>query len=159
MREYFASLDQSAHPTSTDPRVRSITNFQELLLVAFREFSVITDEVIAGERKHHRSEVIVTLEAFAKRAGVRNLKTPGRFSKDQLSAIYDMIFKAIWETPSSRPVPPPSIDANGRPETRIGMNTFRTFLSYVASWACDEVLVSNGLQVSPSAHSIAWWVS
>ncbi|KAG8995847.1 hypothetical protein FRB94_008735 [Tulasnella sp. JGI-2019a] len=146
MREYFASLDQSAHPDSPDPRIRSITNFQELLLVAFREFSVITDEVIMNERKQHRTDVIVTLESFSKRGAVRNLKQPGRFTKDQLGSIYDMLFKAIWEAPATGSAAVTTLDATGRPETRIGMTTFRTFLSYIASWACDEVVVSNGLQ-------------
>ncbi|KAG8854425.1 hypothetical protein FRB96_007487 [Tulasnella sp. 330] len=146
MREYFASLDQSAHPTSSDPRIRSITNFQELLLVAFREFAIITDEVITNERKNLRTEVIVTLESFSKRGAVRNLKQPGRFSKDQLGAIYDMLFKAIWEAPPSGSAATTTLDPSGRPETRIGMTTFRTFLSYIASWACDEIVVSNGLQ-------------
>ncbi|KAH6888959.1 rab-GTPase-TBC domain-containing protein, partial [Coprinopsis sp. MPI-PUGE-AT-0042] len=46
MRDYFASLGESAHPDSPDVRTRAITNFQELLLVSFREFSIITDETI-----------------------------------------------------------------------------------------------------------------
>ena len=46
MREYFASLGDSAHPNSSDPRARAITRFQELLLVSFREFAVITDDTI-----------------------------------------------------------------------------------------------------------------
>ena len=44
MRTYFSTIGDSAHPNHPDPRVRAITNFQELLVVAFREFNVITDE-------------------------------------------------------------------------------------------------------------------
>lgn len=154
MRDYFASLDKSAHPESSDPRVRSITNFQELLLVAFREFAVITDEVILTERKAHRTDVVVSLESFSKRGAVRNLKHTGNFSKEQLSAIYDMLFKAIWEAPSTSRVAATTFDASGRPETRIGMTTFQVFLSYIASWACDEVVVNNGLQVGPGVFAI-----
>lgn len=147
MREYFASLGESAHPDATDPRVRHITNFQELLLVAFREFSVITDETIVSERKRFRTEVVMSLESFSRRAAVRNLRSAGRFTKDQLGAIYDLLFKAIWEVPPSGPSTVGAVDSSGRPETRIGINTFKMFLSYVVTWARDEVIVSNGFQV------------
>ncbi|KAG8901611.1 hypothetical protein FRC00_006004 [Tulasnella sp. 408] len=99
MRDYFGSLGDSAHPNSSDPRVKNITNFQELLLVAFREFSVITDETIISERKRFRAGVTSTLESFSKRAAIRNLKFTGRFSKEQCGSIYDLLFKAIWEEP------------------------------------------------------------
>ncbi|KIO20021.1 hypothetical protein M407DRAFT_82029 [Tulasnella calospora MUT 4182] len=146
MRDYFASLGDSAHPNSSDPRVKNITNFQELLLVAFREFSVITDETIISERKRFRAGVTSTLESFSKRAAIRNLKFTGRFSKDQCGAIYDLLFKAIWEEPPRGTGVTGSVDSTGRPETRISMNTFKQFLCYVASWARNELVVSNGFQ-------------
>jgi hypothetical protein len=153
MRDYFESLGESAHPTSSDSRARAITNFQELLLVSFREFSVITEETIASERKRFRTEIVTGIESFSKRAAVRNLKTMGRFTKDQAGIIYDVLFKAICEAP---PVDvkvtalqeEANKDAMGRPETRIGLRTFRVFLSEVATWARDETIVSNGFQVS-----------
>ncbi|KAF9054916.1 hypothetical protein BDP27DRAFT_1345122, partial [Rhodocollybia butyracea] len=58
MQDYFASLGDSAHPNSSDPRARAITRFQELLSVSFREFSVITDDLILSERKRFRHEII-----------------------------------------------------------------------------------------------------
>ena len=95
MRDYFASLGDSAHPSSTDPRTRAITRFQELLLVAFREFSVITDETIYSERRKYRAEIVHSIESFSKRSAIRNLRTLERFSKDQAGLIYDALFKAI----------------------------------------------------------------
>src|ERR1700761_2104870 len=154
MREYFGSLAESAHPSSTDPRTRAITRFQELLLVAFREFSVITDENIASERSHFRREIINGIESFSKRAAVRNLKTMERFNKEEVGLIYDALYKAICIAP-----PPPSLreplpkdtlidDGKGveREETRIGLDTFRVFLSEIATWARDEKIVNNGFQ-------------
>jgi TBC1 domain family member 8/9 len=145
MRDYFSNLGESAHPDASDPRARAITNFQELLLVSFREFSVITDEMIATERRRFRGEVVTSLESFSKRGAVRNLKTTGRFNKEQLGKIYDMLFKAIWEVPP--PTPSSNPGDSSRPETRIGMNTFRVFLSHIASWARDETIISNAFQV------------
>ncbi|KAF8675664.1 hypothetical protein RHS04_06641 [Rhizoctonia solani] len=142
MRSYFASLDQSAHPDHPDPRTRAITNFQELLLVAFREFSTITDATIIAERKRFRSEVVTGVESFAKRSAVRNLSTFGKFTRDEVGGVYDVLFKAVLVCP------PDSIsalaDGEERPETRIGMKTFKVFLADIASWARDERVVSNG---------------
>lgn len=158
MRDYFASLAESAHPKSSDPRARAITKFQELLLVSFREFSGITEDLIHSERKRFRNEIIHSIESFSKRSAIRNLRTLGQFSKDQAGLIYDALYKAMCI------VPPPSTHqnvqadllvttANGegveeKPETRIELKTFRYFLSEIATWARDEKIVSNGFQVS-----------
>ncbi|KAH0582404.1 hypothetical protein H2248_010348 [Termitomyces sp. 'cryptogamus'] len=151
MRDYFASLGDPAHPNSTDPRTRAITRFQELLLVSFREFSVITDEMIVSERKRFRNEVIHSLESFSKRSAIRSLKTLGRFTKDQAGLIYDALYMAMCIVPPSAPVNPPpvllSIDGTAeKPETRIELRTFQYFLSEIATWARNEKIVSNGFQ-------------
>ncbi|KAI8968087.1 TBC-domain-containing protein [Trametes punicea] len=140
MREYFASLGDSAHPNSSDPRARAITRFQELLLVSFREFAIITDETIQSERRKYRSEIVHSIESFSKRAAIRNLRTLERFTKEQVGFIYDALFKAICiEPPPAVSLPPPSLlttkdQAEERPETRIGLKTF------------PRKIVSNGFQ-------------
>ncbi|KAJ7760190.1 hypothetical protein B0H14DRAFT_2973818 [Mycena olivaceomarginata] len=157
MRDYFASLGESAHPTSPDPRARAITRFQELLLVSFREFSVITDDMILSERRRFRSEIIHSIESFSKRSAIRNLKSLGRFNKEQAGLIYDALYKAMCIVPPPPDVPrapPPSlISTSGevggteeKPETRIQLRTFQFFLSEIATWARDERIVSNGFQ-------------
>ncbi|KAI0761790.1 TBC-domain-containing protein [Trametes elegans] len=152
MREYFASLGDSAHPHSTDPRARAITRFQELLLVSFREFAVITDETIQSERRKYRSEIVHSIESFSKRSAIRNLRTLERFTKEQAGLIYDALFKAICiEPPPAVSLPPPSLlttkdQAEERPETRIGLKTFRVFLSEICTWARTEKIVSNGFK-------------
>ncbi|KAG2122666.1 rab-GTPase-TBC domain-containing protein [Suillus cothurnatus] len=133
MREYFASLGDSAHPESADPRTRAITRFQELLLVSFREFAVISDETILSERRKYRNEIVNSIESFSKRSAIRNLKTLGRFTKEQAGFIYDALYKAMCE------VPPP-------PTTRIGIPTFQVFLSEILTWARNEKIVINGFQ-------------
>lgn len=149
MRDYFATLGDSAHPESSDPRTRAITNFQELLLVSFREFSVITEETIGAERKRFRTEIVTGIESFSKRAAVRNLKSMGGLNKTQVGLVYDILFQAICDVPPAdvRPSPDDARDAAGRPETRIGLKTFRVFLSHIATWARDETIVSNGFNV------------
>ena len=153
MRDYFASLGESAHPHSLDPRARAITIFQELLLVSFREFSVITEDIILSERRRFRGEIIHSIESFAKRGAVRNLKTLARFNKEQAGLIYDALYKSMCIVPPPPAVaPPPSLFTTGesqeeKPETRIGLRTFKQFLSEVASWAREERIVMNGFQV------------
>ncbi|KAI5121866.1 hypothetical protein M0805_001074 [Coniferiporia weirii] len=153
MRVYFASLGESAHPESTDPRTRSITRFQELLLVSFREFSVITDETIQSERRKFRGEVVQSLEAFAKRSALRSLRRSGRFDKGQLGLIYDALFKAICVIPAVVDDNAPAVllplgmsEEQQRQETRIGLRTFRLFLSEICTWARDDKVISNGFQ-------------
>ncbi|KAH9975804.1 rab-GTPase-TBC domain-containing protein [Lactifluus volemus] len=153
MRAYFNSLDDSANPNSSDPRARAITKFQELLLISFREFGIITEETILSERRRFRNEVISSLEAFSKRSAIRNLKSLERFNKEQVGFIYDALFKAVCvEPPPPNPVPSQATlvttkdFAEERPETRVGLNTFRVFLSEIATWARDEKIVMNGFQ-------------
>ncbi|GJJ11457.1 hypothetical protein Clacol_005690 [Clathrus columnatus] len=149
MRNYFASLGESAHPNSSDPRTRAITRFQELLLVAFREFSIITEDTIHSERKRFRSEIIHGIESFSKRAAIRNLHTLARFDKEQAGKVYDILYNAIYvepPPPQALPVVTTSEETIERFETRIGLKTFRVFLSNIATWARDESIVSNGFQ-------------
>ncbi len=156
MREYFATLGESAHPTHSDPRVRAITNFQELLVVAFREFNGITDETIISERRRFRAIIADEIESFSKRAAVRNLKSAGRFSREQVGMVYDKFFAAVCAAPESSgaatptdgpvtpaPAPGSALDAAGRLETRVDLRTFKIFLSEVATWAREEVVTSN----------------
>lgn len=153
MRDYFACLGDSAHPNSSDPRARAITNFQELLLVSFREFSVITDEIILAERKHFRGEIIHSIESFAKRGAVRNLRSLGRLNKEQAGYVYDALYKAMYVAPPPpTATPAPTLFTTGdgheeKPETRVGLKTFRHFLSEIATWARDDKIVMNGFQV------------
>jgi TBC1 domain family member 8/9 len=152
MRDYFSSLGDSAHPNASDPRSRAIIKFQELLLVAFREFSIINDETIESERRRYRGEIVHGIESFAKRAAIRNLTTYCRFSKDHIGLIYDVLFKALCIAPPPPPVMtkkvvPGTEEETERPETRIELKTFRVFLSEIVTWARDELIVSNGFQV------------
>ncbi|PWN52864.1 TBC-domain-containing protein [Violaceomyces palustris] len=174
MKNYFRTLGDSAHPNSPNPRHRQITNFQELLVVAFREFGIINDETIASERKRFRHEIVEEIEQFAKRSAIRNLKDYGRFTKEQVGLIYDQVVEAIYRArhaPSfagdlknststssltakagdlqigSQPAsksPPPA--QQDYKEMRIDLKTFRLFLGEIATWARDEYVVSNGFQ-------------
>ena len=162
MRDYFSSLGDSAHPNSPDPRARAITRFQELLLVSFREFVVITDDSIHAERRKHRGEIVHNIESFSKRAAIRNLKSLERFSKEQAGLIYDAWYNSICAVPQGvKEIGMGGKDSSAllvltkdgqeeKPETRIGLPTFRTFISEIVTWARDDKIVQNGFQVGYS---------
>lgn len=178
MRNYFASLGDSAHPHSTDPQLRQVTNFQELLVVAFREFNSVTEEMIMNERKRFKADVVESIENFAKRAHLRNLRFSGQFDKTQLSRIFDNFQLAIMKhkekqdkeaaslrekltssflgnrtarSPSSSIMSPPPVqhvDEDDRPEIRIDREVFGIFLAEVATWAGDIFIVKTGFHES-----------
>lgn len=177
MRTYFASLGDSAHPHSDDPQLRQVTKFQELLVVAFREFGIITDELINNERKRFRSDVVESIENFAKRAQLRNLKFSGRFDKVQLGRIFDNFQLGILKckeakekaaqaagmlkSPSSATTASASVqhvDEDDRPEIRIDRETFGYLLAEVATWAADTFIVKMGFhetkQIKVAEHEL-----
>ena len=69
------------------PALQKLTPFTPSV-VAFREFSIITEDTIVTERRRFRAQIADEIESFSKRAAVRNLKTNGKFTKDQISIIY-----------------------------------------------------------------------
>ncbi|TIA97772.1 hypothetical protein E3P94_02774 [Wallemia ichthyophaga] len=153
-RDYFANLEESVSPQSSDPKVLNITNFSELLVVAFREFSVITDDTIIEERRRFRGGIIKSIELFSKRSAIRNLKDYGKFGVDGVNKIFDHFFYALCKTPTPLAALPPSTpsklriseELSDRTETVIDLTTFRVFLSDIASWARDEKMITNGFQ-------------
>ncbi|TIC12905.1 TBC-domain-containing protein [Wallemia mellicola] len=153
-RDYFASLEEPVQPNSTDPKVLNITNFSELLVVAFREFSVITDDTIIEERRRFRAGIVKSIELFSKRSAIRNLKDQARFGPDGVNKIFDHFFYALCKTPTPLAALPPSTpsklreneELSDRTETVIDLATFRVFLSDIATWARDEKIINNGFQ-------------
>lgn len=166
MKAYFTTLGDSAYPHSSDPRTKAITRFQELLVVAFREFASITDDTIIHERKRHQKSVVVSIENFAKRSTLRNLKTTGRLNKDQLGKIYDHFQLALLRSRASRDRRNSSSSTtmtiaqkeDDVREQRIDREAFSRFLGDVNTWARDARLVRNGfhehVERSPVEHEL-----
>lgn len=163
LRNYFRSLGDSAYPESSDERRKQITKFQQLLVIAFREFSIISNDTIESERKRFRQQIVEEIEGFARRCAIRNLKDHGRFSKAQLyvdyketndrTLIYDHVVEAIYRArhapeslTQSDPIPATVDPMQDLKEMRVNLTTFRLFLGEIFTWARDEYIVSNGLQ-------------
>ncbi|CAL5871918.1 uncharacterized protein PFLUO_LOCUS6173 [Penicillium psychrofluorescens] len=98
LKSYFARLDESAHPRSENPKLRAITRFQELMVVAFKEFSGITHNTITEQREKHKDAVLENIENFAKRTSIRNLGPESkRLSVDDLGTIYDRFYETLYQ--------------------------------------------------------------
>ncbi|KAL8762838.1 MAG: hypothetical protein Q9184_001224 [Pyrenodesmia sp. 2 TL-2023] len=98
LKNYFSHLHESAHPNSENEKYRNVTRFQELMVVAFREFSGITQSTISEQRAKHKDAVLDNIETFAKRTSIRNLGPDSkRLSLDDLGFLYDRFYGTLYE--------------------------------------------------------------
>ncbi|KAL2144488.1 hypothetical protein VTI28DRAFT_8993 [Corynascus sepedonium] len=98
LKSYFSRLDESAHPKSENPKLRAVTKFQELMVVAFKEFSGITHSTITDLRLKNKDAVLSNIENFAKRTAIRNLGPDSKLlSNDELGALYDRFYGVLYE--------------------------------------------------------------
>lgn len=98
LKTYFSRLDESAHPNSDNEKYRSVTKFQELMVVAFKEFAAITQSTISEQRARHKDAVLDNIESFAKRTSIRNLGPDSkRLSVEDLGFLYDRFYGILYE--------------------------------------------------------------
>lgn len=165
LKSYFARLDESAHPKSENPKLRAVTRFQELMVVAFKEFSGITHSSITESRLKNKDAVLNNIESFAKRTAIRNLGPDSKLlSADELGALYDRFYGVLYErqqrdhilqqeqarrAKSSRSRIPEAhaSDDHGIEKGRVGLgpstslmdyDAFREFLAAMSKWAISD---------------------
>ncbi|QDS69535.1 hypothetical protein FKW77_007629 [Venturia effusa] len=98
LKNYFARLEESAHPTSENSKLRAVTKFQELMVVAFKEFAGITQETITKQRGLHKEAVLHNIENFAKRTSIRNLGPESKkLSTNDLGYLYDRFYGVLYD--------------------------------------------------------------
>ena len=98
LKSYFSKLDESAHPKSENPKLRAVTRFQELMVVAFKEFAGITHNSITELRLKNKDAVLNNIENFAKRTAIRNLGPDSKvLSTEELGALYDRFYSVLYE--------------------------------------------------------------
>ncbi|KAI9828293.1 MAG: hypothetical protein M1819_006631 [Sarea resinae] len=98
LKSYFSRLEESAHPKSENARLRAVTRFQELMVVAFKEFAGITQHTISEQRAKHKDGVLNNIESFAKRTSIRNLGPESkRLSVEDLGAVYDRFYGILYQ--------------------------------------------------------------
>ncbi|KAI1454320.1 TBC-domain-containing protein [Annulohypoxylon moriforme] len=98
LKSYFSRLDESAHPKSENPKLRAINRFQELMVVAFKEFSAVTHSTIQDLRLRNKDAVLNNIENFAKRTAIRNLGPDSKLlNPEELGALYDRFYRVLYE--------------------------------------------------------------
>ncbi|KAI6778194.1 putative GTPase-activating protein-like protein [Emericellopsis cladophorae] len=98
LKSYFSRLEESAHPKSENPKLRAVTRFQELMVVAFKEFAGITHNSITELRLKHKDAVLNNIENFAKRTAIRNLGPDSKLlSTEELGALYDRFYNILYD--------------------------------------------------------------
>jgi TBC1 domain family member 8/9 len=98
LKTYFSRLEESAHPKSENPKLRAVTRFQELMVVAFKEFSGITQQSISDQREKHKDVVLDNIENFTKRTSIRNLGPASKkLSANDLGFLYDRFYGVLYE--------------------------------------------------------------
>lgn len=95
LKNYFHTLDKSAHPDSADIKYRQITKFQELLVTAFKEFSVITDSMVTQHRNKYQNGIFQNIETFVKKTQLRHMPKTFHLEEFQRSNIYDLFYQSI----------------------------------------------------------------
>jgi hypothetical protein len=98
LKSYFARLDESAHPKSENAKLRAVTRFQELMVVAFKEFAGITQNTISEQRGKHKDAVLENIESFTKRTSIRNLGPESKkLSVNDLGFLYDKFYAVLYD--------------------------------------------------------------
>ncbi|KAL2826440.1 rab-GTPase-TBC domain-containing protein [Aspergillus cavernicola] len=163
LKSYFSRLDESAHPRSENAKLRAITRFQELMVVAFKEFSQITHQTIIDQRDKHKDAVLDNIESFAKRTSIRNLGPDSKkLGMEDLGAVYDRYYEILYNYQQRQnlleeekrqqekkrseriSVIGPSVDREvgrvglGPSPTHMDYNAFREFLAATAKWAMAD---------------------
>ncbi|PUU79316.1 rab-GTPase-TBC domain-domain-containing protein [Tuber borchii] len=169
LKSYFSRLDESAHPRSDNEKLRAVTRFQELMVVAFKEFAGITQNTIIEQRNKHKDAVLSSIESFAKRTQLRNLGPDSRrLTPEELSCTYDRYFGVLYErqgrlqmiademeklATKKRAAAGSGVGGNGGERGRVGLgpttgetgmdyDCFREFLTGIAKWAVADSVAS-----------------
>ncbi|WLF80531.1 GTPase activating protein (GAP) [Lodderomyces elongisporus] len=124
IKSYFGSLDTSAHPSSPQLKYRNITKFQELLAVAFREFSVVDEEMINTHRNRHRGTIYQNISTFVKRTEIRNLPKTPNISSENLDSLYDRFYSSVEQ----------SRITEGSGSSTIDFKAFQDLMSDLCDW-------------------------
>lgn len=125
IKDYFLSLDQSAHPNSPNPKFKNISKFQDLLITAFKEFSTVNDEMVNNHRNKHRDTIYQNITTFVKRTEIRNLPKTNNITSETLDVLYDRFYSEV------------EISSNitkGSGSSLMDYNSFLKFMSEICDW-------------------------
>ncbi|RKP05096.1 rab-GTPase-TBC domain-containing protein [Thamnocephalis sphaerospora] len=122
-KAYFLRLDEHLYPNGKTARMRSLTRFHHLMLIAYQDFPNITNEGVMDLRRSLQSKVIHGIESFTKRSHLRNLKETGKLNKEALAAVYDKYYSILFYH-----------GQEGVSQASLGYAGYVEFLGSMAAW-------------------------
>ncbi|CAG8750684.1 3872_t:CDS:10, partial [Gigaspora margarita] len=125
LKKYFSSLDEPINADTSDQKSQELTKFDQLMIVAFKEFSSVTTQSVMELRNTFQLKVVHNIESFTKRDIIRNLQDTSKFSKEDISVIYDKYYTAQFYGKQK----------SVRNDSRMDLTTFYRFLGNITNWA------------------------
>eukprot|EP00834_Sanchytrium_tribonematis_P006898 NODE_556_length_6108_cov_1.468464.p1 type:complete len:673 gc:universal NODE_556_length_6108_cov_1.468464:2373-355(-) len=126
MKVYFSTLeaksDDPMFSKNSGLNEESATKFDELMIVALKEFRTVNSNQIHDLRKQFQLSVIKGVEDLAKKSRIRNLKDSSKFSRDQLEELYKLFAGVLYY-------------AGFRSDENLNSYYFAKFIGDLASWA------------------------
>ncbi|KAI8969958.1 rab-GTPase-TBC domain-containing protein [Mycotypha africana] len=122
LKHYFSNLNQPLYPNSDNTKAKNLTKFNELLLVAYREFGGVSDELVRELRQTHQLKVVAGIESFTKRSTVRNIEDSAGLDKTELGILYDKFYNVLYYKSKSD-------------SSKMDLQLFEKFIGSVATWA------------------------
>ncbi|CAO3607615.1 unnamed protein product [Cunninghamella echinulata] len=142
LKHYFSCLHDPLYPNTENVKAKHLTKFNELLLVAYREFGSITDEKIRELRQTHQLKVVAGIESFTKRSTIRNIENTAGLDKDELGIVYDKFYNVLYYKQKGKD---DSMETNNNNSNnnnnnnnsvaRMDLASFEMFFGSLASWA------------------------
>ncbi|KAJ1917984.1 GTPase activating protein (GAP) [Mycoemilia scoparia] len=143
LKTYFQTLDEPVNPTANNARSSQITRFHELLAVAYRDFPMVTSNLVEELRQAHRLKVVHTVSDFTKRTAIRNLVDQGGFTQSQLNILYDSFYEALFYSQNHIEKDKFNQRAfsqqSGAEQIKMDLVTFMLFLSNLTTWAQADI--------------------
>ncbi|KAG1460472.1 hypothetical protein G6F56_005941 [Rhizopus delemar] len=140
LKSFFQSIG------SRNDKVQNVklTNFGEVMLIAYREFSLVTDEMIMDLRRQNQLKVGAGIESFTKRTAIRHLKDMAGFSKEDVGIIYDKYFGALYYA---------NRESGEKIDSKMNRETFQNMLAIMTPWA--KVKATNENSDSVTAKTLS----
>ncbi|KAJ3188481.1 hypothetical protein HK101_009144 [Irineochytrium annulatum] len=126
LKTYFASLGDIVKSTDPATSTRTITKFNQLMLTAYREFQVVTHDMIVDLRKSLKLKVVQGLDTYAKRSVIRNLTFTPKFTKEELFFLCDQYFSVLFYDRQN---------VTQKNSDRMDFSQFVQFLTRLTTWA------------------------
>lgn len=142
LKTYFSTLDTPINPELAK---KGINKFTKLIQLAYKEFSIVDMQMITEMRKSFQMKVVHNIENFARQTTIRNLKSTGKFTNQELQLLYDRFSSAIFYVNSQSSQEEEADLLNGAPLPKANQNQKMNFESFEN--LLEQILI--GYELSP----------